>query len=170
MTLGGRVDADDYNGRLYREGKGWLPAHLDGAVGDLASLTRTVPARAASTHPALELFRAGQAGGLEAARFPRWWKLSTWWRLDAGIPVASLRGAGTEFWSANIPGMRAAAPKNAGRHASWTQPARFAIVCAAGTRNQFTTSPVRVPTKSTCSPASRSACALMATARSKAVS
>jgi hypothetical protein len=55
------------------------------------------PAPAASTHPALELFRATPAGGLEAARFPRWWKLSTPGRAAAGIPVASLRSASADF-------------------------------------------------------------------------
>ena len=33
-TLGGRVDKDDYNLQLYRDGRGWLPAKLTGLEGD----------------------------------------------------------------------------------------------------------------------------------------
>jgi hypothetical protein len=98
VTLGGRVEADDYNARLYREGKGWFPARIDGAAGDPAKPREAVrPAPAASTHPALELFRATPAGGLEAARFPKWWKLSTPGRSAAGITAAVLRAAGTDY-------------------------------------------------------------------------
>lgn len=97
VTLGGRADANDYNSRLYREGKGWLPARLDGTAGDLAKPREAVrPSPAASTHPALELFRATPTGGLDVARFPRWWKLSSPGRSAAGIPVAVLRSATTD--------------------------------------------------------------------------
>ncbi len=97
VTLGGRVEADEYNTRLYREGKGFLPARLDGTEGDVAKPREAVrPAPAISTHPALELFRETQAGGLDAARFPRWWKLSTPGRA-AGLSVASFRSATAEY-------------------------------------------------------------------------
>jgi hypothetical protein len=98
VTLGGRTEGDEYNTRLYREGKGWLPARLDGTAGDVAKPREAVrPAPAASIHPALELFRATPAGGLESARFPRWWKLSTPGKSAPGIPVASLRSAASDY-------------------------------------------------------------------------
>jgi hypothetical protein len=98
VTLGSRVEADVYNSRLYRDGKGWLPARLDGAAGDLTKPREAIrPAPAASTHPALELFRTGPTGGLDAARFPRWWKLSTPGRAAAGLSIASLRSAESEY-------------------------------------------------------------------------
>jgi Aerotolerance regulator N-terminal/von Willebrand factor type A domain len=74
-TLGGRVDKDDYNLNLYREGKGWLPARLTGVEGDEAKSKEAAhPAAVSATHPALELFRQAADAGLAAARFPRWWK------------------------------------------------------------------------------------------------
>jgi hypothetical protein len=92
------VEGGEYNARLFREGKGWLPARLDGTAGDVAKPREAVrPAPAASTHPALELFRATPAGGLESARFPKWWKLTTPGRSSAGIPVASLRSAAADY-------------------------------------------------------------------------
>lgn len=98
VTLGGRVEAEEYNARCWREGKGWLPARLDGVEGDVTKPREAVrPAPAASTHPALELFRATPAGGLDAARFPRWWKLTTPGRGAAGVPVAALRSASAEY-------------------------------------------------------------------------
>jgi hypothetical protein len=98
VTVGERVDAGDYNSRLYRDGKGWLPARLDGAAGDPAKpreAARLAPA--ASTHPAFELFRVTSGGGLDAARFPNWWKLAMPGRSSAGIPVAMLRSASADF-------------------------------------------------------------------------
>jgi hypothetical protein len=98
VTLGGRVEADEYNARLYRDGKGWLPARLDGVGGDLTRPREAVrPAPAGSTHPALELFRTLAAGGLDAARFPKWWKLSTPGRSSPGFAVAGLRSADSEY-------------------------------------------------------------------------
>jgi hypothetical protein len=98
VTLGKRADAETYNTRLYREGKGWLPARLEGIAGDQAKPREAVrPAPAASTHPALELFRATPVGGLDAARFPKWWKLSTPGRKAAGLAVASLRSATDDY-------------------------------------------------------------------------
>ncbi len=98
VTLGSRVEADEYNTRLYREGKGWLPARLDGTAGDPQKPRDAVhPAPAASTHPVLELFRDTPAGGLDAARFPRWWKLTTPGRSAAGVSVAALRSASADY-------------------------------------------------------------------------
>jgi hypothetical protein len=75
VVLGGRAvkSAEAYNRELYRGGRGWLPARLDGVAGDLAR-----PERAAAVdekqlhHPALELFRDGPSGTLERVRLPRW--------------------------------------------------------------------------------------------------
>jgi hypothetical protein len=98
VTLGARVSAEDYNSRLFREGKSWLPARLDGMAGDPAKPREAVrPAPAASTHPALELFRTTPAGGLDTARFPKWWRLSTPGRSAAGVPVAVLRSPNTDI-------------------------------------------------------------------------
>jgi hypothetical protein len=97
VTLGSRAEADAYNNGLYRKGEGWLPARLDGMEGDETQLQAAVrPAPAASAHPALELFRETPAGGLEDARFPRWWKLTTAGRGAPGVPVAGLRSATAE--------------------------------------------------------------------------
>jgi hypothetical protein len=97
-TLGHRADADEYNKRLFRGGDGWLPARLDGAEGDETKPREAVhPVPDASSHPALELFRAGPVGGLADARFPRWWKLTTPGRNSAGVPVAALRSAAAEY-------------------------------------------------------------------------
>ena len=86
MTLGDRVQADFYNVQLYRGGKGWLPAHLDGMEGDASKPENAVhPAPGGSDHPALRLFleKAKDGQGRNVFRnwarsaSPRWWKLST---------------------------------------------------------------------------------------------
>jgi hypothetical protein len=98
VTLGHRVDAEEYNKKLFRNGEGWLPARLDGTEGDEAKPREAVhPVPDASTHPALELFRGAPAGGLADARFPRWWKLTTPGRNAPGVPVAALRSATAEY-------------------------------------------------------------------------
>ncbi|MGH9676465.1 MAG: hypothetical protein ACRD36_05130, partial [Candidatus Acidiferrum sp.] len=98
ITLGARAEADAYNSQLFRDGKGWLPARLDGTDGDPEKPRDSFhPAVESSIHPALELFRAAQATGLEAARFPRCWKLSAPGKGATGIPVAVLRSAFAEY-------------------------------------------------------------------------
>jgi hypothetical protein len=102
VALGHRVDAEEYNKKLFRNGEGWLPARLDGTEGDEAKPQGAVhPIPDASTHPALELFRAPpggpEKGGLADARFPRWWKLTTPGRNASGVPVAALRSATAEY-------------------------------------------------------------------------
>jgi hypothetical protein len=99
VTLGDRAEADGYNGPLYRDGKGWLPARLEGVEGGAGRPEDAVrPAVAASTHPALELFRSmPNGGGLGDARFPRWWKLGTPGRHAAGVTVAVLRSAAGDY-------------------------------------------------------------------------
>ncbi|HEY7427770.1 MAG TPA: VWA domain-containing protein [Gemmataceae bacterium] len=105
VTLGPRVEVDYYNGQLYRAGKGWLPAHLDGMEGDVTKPENAAhPAPGSSDHPALQLFlekpkdgkEAGRFPQLGKARFPRWWKLSTPGRNSVGVQVAALRSASTE--------------------------------------------------------------------------
>jgi hypothetical protein len=106
VTLGDRVQADAYNGPLYRNGKGWLPARLEGIEGNEARPEDAVrPAPGGSDHPALELFLekpAGERGPgrfpqLGQARFPRWWKLATPGRNTGGVTVALLRSATAEY-------------------------------------------------------------------------
>jgi von Willebrand factor type A domain/Aerotolerance regulator N-terminal len=98
VTLGQRVDAEEYNQKLFHEGQSWLPARLDGIAGDETMPREAVhPVPAASTHPALELFREAPTGGLGDARFPRWWKLTTPGQNASGVPVASLRSATAEY-------------------------------------------------------------------------
>jgi hypothetical protein len=106
VTLGDRVEADFYNVQLYRAGKSWLPAHLDGMEGDVSKPENAVhPAPGGSDHPALRLFveksKDGQGSArfpqLGKARFPRWWKLSTQRPNAAGVQVAALRSATAEY-------------------------------------------------------------------------
>lgn len=78
VTLGERVDGKYYNENLFRNGQGWLPAHLIEPVGtedDPAKAAR--PVAASFFHPTVELFRDTPIGGLADARFPRRWKVST---------------------------------------------------------------------------------------------
>ncbi len=90
VTLGDRVQAEEYNQSLFRDGDGWLPARLVDPVGDVNDLTKALRLEPASfTHPALELFREPLPGGLASAYFPRYWKLET--PADTrGIPLALL--------------------------------------------------------------------------------
>ncbi|HTU88644.1 MAG TPA: VWA domain-containing protein [Gemmataceae bacterium] len=99
-TLGPRASADAYNANLYRGGKGWLPAHLDGSADEDAH-----PAPGGSDHPALRLFLEKPKDGQGPSRFPQlgrvrfghWWKLNTPSRNSAGVQVAALRTATAEF-------------------------------------------------------------------------
>lgn len=98
VVLGDRANREAYNKDLYREGRGWLPARLDEVQGDVDKPENAIrPVPSASTHPVLDLFRdeAG-IGGLGAARFPRWWKVSTPGQDAPGVTVASLRSAREE--------------------------------------------------------------------------
>src|SRR5262249_31426761 len=77
VTLGDRVDAQAYNDQLFRGGQGWLPARLDDQAGDEDDLAHApAPLPSSFFHPALELFREVQTGGLGEARFPHWWRVS----------------------------------------------------------------------------------------------
>ncbi len=97
-TLGGRVDKDDYNTQLYREGRGWLPAKLTGVEGDeLRPKDAARPATVSATHPALELFRNDPLGGLAVARFPRWWNMDFTDKNTCGERVATLRSPTAEY-------------------------------------------------------------------------
>jgi hypothetical protein len=101
VTLGPRALADAYNSSLFRDGKGWLPAHLDGIAEDAAH-----PAPGSSDHPALHLFlekpKDGQGPGrfpqLSRVRFAHWWKLTVGQgpRRSSGVQVAALRTATAE--------------------------------------------------------------------------
>lgn len=77
VAPGESADAAAYSRDLFRGGRGWLPASLSEPAGEM-----TEPAKAAQPltssffHPALELFRDPQPGGLGDARFPRYWRLA----------------------------------------------------------------------------------------------
>jgi hypothetical protein len=85
VTLGSRVEKQQYNQLLYQSGNGWLPAFLDDMTGDEAlpqpAEGKTDPAAhpqpASFSHPALELFRGEADTGLGQARFPRYWKVAS---------------------------------------------------------------------------------------------
>ncbi|MGH7222347.1 MAG: vWA domain-containing protein [Gemmataceae bacterium] len=122
VTLGPRTLADAYNVSLYRGGKGWLPAHLDGiepSTGEtplpLKAENAAHPAPGGSDHPALRLFVEKAKDGQGPARFPQlgrvrfahWWKLSVGppsrrsvgpaSRRSVGVQVAALRTATAEY-------------------------------------------------------------------------
>lgn len=106
VTLGPRAEPDDYNIQLFRGGKGWLPAHLDGIEGDIGKPEQAAhPAPGGSDHSALQLFLEKPSDGqgparfpqLGKARFPRWWKLSTPGRNSNGVQVAALKSSAGEF-------------------------------------------------------------------------
>jgi hypothetical protein len=94
VTLGPHASADAFNAGLHRDGKGWLPAHLEGIADDPAH-----PAPGSSDHPALHLFLEKPKDGQGPARFPQlgrirfshWWKLTTPDRNSVGVQVAALR-------------------------------------------------------------------------------
>ncbi|GIW82420.1 MAG: hypothetical protein KatS3mg105_4227 [Gemmatales bacterium] len=89
VTLGERVEAEEYNRHLHRGGEGWFPARLEKIDGDDADTKEYVSPDAASFNsPALELFREAQSGGLSDARFPRWWKMQTSSRHSSAIVTA----------------------------------------------------------------------------------
>jgi hypothetical protein len=100
VALGPRAMAGVYNDRLHHSGKGWLPARLESIAKDAAS-----PAPGGSDHPALHLFLEKSKDGQGPSRFPQlgrvrfshWWKLSTSGRHSAGVQVAALRTATSEF-------------------------------------------------------------------------
>jgi hypothetical protein len=78
VTLGERAEKSVrlYNEQLYRGGKGWLPARLEGVAGDRSQLEQAATADLKQLHhPALELFRDEPSCTLDRARFPRWWKV-----------------------------------------------------------------------------------------------
>jgi hypothetical protein len=78
VAPGARVDAGHYTRDLHRGGRGWLPAAVGDAVGELANPTTAGQPQVSSFfHPSLELFRDPQPGGLGDARFPRYWRLAT---------------------------------------------------------------------------------------------
>lgn len=90
VTLGNRAEATAYNKQLYRDGNGWLPAHLDRIQGEEDQWQNAMHLSPPHVeHPALDIFR--DAPGLEAVRFPRWWQVTTPGKDAPGIPIALLR-------------------------------------------------------------------------------
>jgi hypothetical protein len=74
VAPGDRVDAGHYTRDLHRGGRGWLPAAVGEAFDNQANAAQ--PQVTSFFHPALELFRDPQPGGLGDARFPRYWKFT----------------------------------------------------------------------------------------------
>lgn len=76
VALGDRADVAQMNDLPFRDGKGWLPAKLVEIVGDEHDLEKAAQLVPQSLeHPALELFKEAEPGGLASAYFPRHWKL-----------------------------------------------------------------------------------------------
>ena len=97
-TIGSRVDKDDYNQQLFREGHGWLPAKLVEVEGDESRFKDAArPASVSATHPALELFRNDPLGGLNVAQFPRWWKIDVSGKNATGERVATMKSPTAEY-------------------------------------------------------------------------
>lgn len=98
VAPGDRVVAGWYNDTLCRGGEGWLPALLEGPVGDENALERAFrPDPASFTHPILDVFRQVSAGGLAEARFPRCWRLNVPGQHSAGVPIGVLESGGTRM-------------------------------------------------------------------------
>ncbi len=92
-ALGDRVEPESYNEALYHDGDGWLPARLDGVGGEENRPADAVrPDPASFLHPVLDLFRKAAVGGLNEARFPRWWKVTMPGQHSPGLPVGMLQG------------------------------------------------------------------------------
>jgi hypothetical protein len=92
VTLGARVESDWYNDRLYRGGEGWLPARVESLEGDEKKVDEAMrPDPPTFTHPALELFRGIPIGGVNEARFLRWWKLSLPGKSAPGVVAGTMR-------------------------------------------------------------------------------
>lgn len=96
VTLGGRVESDWYNERLHRDGEGWLPARLEALDGDEKKPNEAMrPDPPTFTHPALELFRGIPVGGLNEARFYRWWKVTLPGKSAPGVVAGTMRNPTT---------------------------------------------------------------------------
>jgi len=78
VTSGDRIEAKEWNEKIFRNGQGWLPAQFVEPVGNEDELAKAArPVAASFFHPTVELFRETAVGGLADARFPRRWKIST---------------------------------------------------------------------------------------------
>ncbi|HEX3152584.1 MAG TPA: VWA domain-containing protein [Gemmataceae bacterium] len=103
VTLGNRVEANNYNEELFRDGRGWLPARLVDPVGDENDLEKAARVVTASLESAaLELFKAEDPGTLAgSAYFPRHWKLES--KAEAGgVPIAMLSDRNPLFVEKNF--------------------------------------------------------------------
>lgn len=98
LTLGQRVDPTHYNDKLYREGRGWMPARVDSIQGDAVDLKDAArPVASSFFHPALEMFRNMRFGGLDNVWLSQWWKVTVPGRKEAGAPIAMLNKLGTPW-------------------------------------------------------------------------
>jgi hypothetical protein len=76
VTLSNQSDPVSLNDSLFRDGKGVLPARLVEVIGDESQIEKAAQLVPQSMeHPALELFKDPQPGGLTAAYFPRHWRV-----------------------------------------------------------------------------------------------
>jgi hypothetical protein len=98
VALGERSQIRWYNDTLWNNGRGWLPARIEGPAATIAK-----PELESFTHPLLELFQQSAAGGLNEARIPQWWKLTTAGQNAQGTPIGRLVGD-VEKWPIFVEG------------------------------------------------------------------
>ena len=72
--LGDQVDAENYNARLYAEGKGLLPVSIVDVGGDDSQSQWAGMNVSAVNHPVLKIFEGTQNPFLSDIHFFRWWK------------------------------------------------------------------------------------------------
>jgi hypothetical protein len=98
VTVGRRASQSFYNKELHRDGTGWLPAGLEKTTGDENEPVPSKegqpdkaahPVPASFNHTSLNLFREAPVGGIDRARFPKWWVLAKP-PAGAGTVVAEL--------------------------------------------------------------------------------
>jgi hypothetical protein len=85
------VEPRHYNDELYRDGHGWLPAHVEELAGDASRLDQANhPLPSTFINPGLALFREELGEEIARVRVPRWWKVSMPGRSGSSVPVGML--------------------------------------------------------------------------------
>ncbi|MCA9267922.1 MAG: BatA domain-containing protein [Planctomycetales bacterium] len=73
IAVGDRVDEEAYDRELYRDGKGLLPATLDGLLGDVDEKTWVQFNVQTANHPVMSLFALQDNPFIDAVKIFRWW-------------------------------------------------------------------------------------------------